>query len=82
MVPVRQGGDQDALEIRENILERLAMFGSVVRQRVANVTRCDPRQDRVTLGATQVGGDPLHQRVAVALEFGRIHTGWSLVVGG
>src|SRR5439155_15539453 len=73
MVPVRQGGDQYALEVLENILERLAMFGSVVRQRVANVARRDARQDRITLGPTQVGGDPLHQRVAVAPKLSRIH---------
>ena len=70
---MRQGGDQDALEVLENILERLAKFGSVVRQRVANVARRDAWQNRITLGATQVGGDPLHQRVAVAPELSGIH---------
>ena len=73
MVPVRQRGDEHALEVVEDALERLAAFGRAVGQRAAHLTGRDARQDRVPLGATQVLGDPFHQRVAVSPELRGVH---------
>ena len=77
MVPVRERGHEDALEVVEDRFERLATFRRTIRQRVANVTGRDARQDRITLGVAQVLGDPLHQGVAMAPELRRVHYLWA-----
>ena len=52
--------------------KRFAPFGPMLGERAAHVARCDARQNGVTLGSTEVGRNPLHERVPVAPEFGRV----------
>jgi hypothetical protein len=68
MVPVGQRGHQNAFEVPEDPIERFTGFGSGVGQRVANLARCDARQDGVGLGVAKVLGDPFYERMAVAPE--------------
>jgi hypothetical protein len=46
MIPVRQGGDEDLLEIVENRRERLAALGSIDRQSRRHFARCNAREHR------------------------------------
>ena len=73
MVPVGERGHEDPLEVGEDGLERLAVFRGLARQRATDVAGRDARQHRVALGAREVFGDPVDQRVAVPPEFGWIH---------
>ncbi len=67
-----QRREEDALEVGEDVFEGLAFFRCPLGKRVAHVTWRDVRQDRVTPGPAQILRNPLHERIPVAPEFGRI----------
>src|SRR6185503_1254812 len=84
VIPVRQRGNEDAFEVRKDLIEAFAGFGSALRQGATHLAWRDARQDGVPLGATQIVGDPLHEGVPVAAELGGVHlvSSWWFVVGG
>jgi hypothetical protein len=73
MVPVRQAGDDDALEVREDVVERFAMLRRARGQRASHVARRHARQDRIAFGLGEVIGEPVDDAVAFAAEGLRIH---------
>src|SRR4029450_13118586 len=73
MVPVRQRWNENAFEVRKDLVEAFAGFGAALRQRATHLAWRDARQNGVPLRSTQIGSDPLHERVPVAPEFGGVH---------
>ncbi|HEX6465233.1 MAG TPA: hypothetical protein VFZ98_12300, partial [Vicinamibacterales bacterium] len=61
------------LEIREDCVERLSMLGSGLRQRSANITGFDARQNRIAVGMFEVVGDPVSRPVSLLAEIGRLY---------
>ena len=73
VVPVGQRRDEHPLEVREDGVERLAMFGGFSGQRPADVAGRHAGQNRVALRPREVFSDPVDERVAVPPEVGGIH---------
>ena len=71
MVPVRQAGNEDALEVGEDALERFALLGRAVGQRAANLSRAYPREDRISRRIVEVVGDPVGEEAGVISEVGQ-----------
>ena len=69
---MRQRGNEDAFEVRKDLVKAFALFGPMLGERAAHLARCDARQHRIPLRSTEVGRNPLHERVPVAPEFGRV----------
>ena len=64
MVPVRDAGDEDPLEVGEDALERLALLGRLRRQRVADLAGLDARKHRIARRIVEVVGDPVGEEWA------------------
>src|SRR4029434_9220466 len=52
MVPVRQRWNENAFEVRKDLVEAFAGFGAVLRQRATHLTWHDARQNGVPLRST------------------------------
>jgi hypothetical protein len=70
---VGQRRDENAFEVVEDCVERFAGFGRCVRERIADVTRCNAGQNGIALGVRKVVSNPLDQGVAVPAEFFGLH---------
>ena len=73
VVPVGQAGDDDTLDVGQHRVERFTRLRRGRRQRLADLARPDPGQDRVALDVLQVSGDPLDQLVSSLAELGGVH---------
>ena len=82
MVPVRHGGHDQPLEIGQDGLHGLALFGAVGGQRVGQLARLDRRQHGVPLGVGQKVGDPVDGLVAMSAELFRCHISGRYGAGG
>jgi hypothetical protein len=65
---VRHAGDDDALEVGEDVGERLAARRRRRRELGAHVAGRHPREHRIALGLREVAGDPVDERVGVVPE--------------
>ena len=65
MVPMREAGYEDALEVGHDRVERLAALGRVVGERLADVARLHARENGIALAVFEVVGNRkiLHGRV-------------------
>ena len=68
MIPVRQAWYDDAFEVREYRVERLALLGGSIRKRCANITGLDAGQNGVAVRMFEVVGDPVRCAVGVDLR--------------
>ena len=82
VIPVGEGGNEHALEVGEDGLERLAVLRRVTGQCGHDVARRHAWEHRVALGVGKVVGDPLDQRVAVPTELGWIHVNFQVSWAG
>ncbi len=69
VVPVGDGGHDEAVEIGQDGLHGLACFGAVGRQRVGELAGLDGRKHGIALGVSEIIGDPIDRLIAVAAEF-------------
>ena len=69
MIPVRNAGQDEAVYIGENGLQRLAVFGRALGQSRRDIARRDPRQDRPVADLLQIGRNPGRRLRQRALEF-------------
>ena len=74
MVPMRAGGNDEALEIGEDLLHGLALLGSGGRQRVSQFARFDAREDGKEFHHFEEVGYPVDGLVAMYAEFFGGHT--------
>jgi hypothetical protein len=65
---VRDGGEDQALEVGQRLRERLGGRGRPRREGDAQLTGPDPREYRKGLRVGQVAGDPVDQPVPFAPE--------------
>ena len=72
MVPVRDAGEDDPLEVREDRVERFARLGRRWRKGVADVAGLTARAPD-SVRAREVVGDPVGDPVRLAAERLRIH---------
>jgi hypothetical protein len=62
-------GQNDALDIGEDPVERFALLRRVLRQLRTNLSRLHARENREAFDPGIVVRDPVHDRVALAAEF-------------
>ena len=67
-LPVGQAGQEDVVEIAEDVRERLRLLGRRGGQTRANLPRLDLREHRQLADALEVRGDPLERRRTVLAE--------------
>ena len=67
-LPVRQPGQEDVVEVAQQVRERLAVLGRVLRQPRADLARLDLRQHGQLPDPLEVALDPLQRREAVPRE--------------
>jgi hypothetical protein len=68
MVPVREAGDEDPLEVGEDPLERLALLRRSRRQRRADVAGADAGEDRIARRIVEVIRDPVGETMRLLTE--------------
>ena len=73
VVPVGDAGQDDPLEVAEDLVERDAGRGRGRRQRAAHRARRTAGEDRIALGVVQVAGYPVDEGVAVPAERLGVH---------
>ena len=69
MVPVRDAGHDQALEIGEDGFHRFAALRPGGGQGIGQFPRLEWRKHGITLGASKVIGDPIDRAVAMAAKF-------------
>ena len=73
MVPVRQAGNEDAINVRENRAERFRIFWSGCRECSGDLSRRDTREDGQCVDALEIVSDPVDELVTVLPERARVH---------
>ncbi len=68
MVPVRQAGDDQLVEVTQHRLERLTLLGRRVRQSRANVAGRDARRDGQVGHSLQVRVRPVRREIEIVAE--------------
>src|SRR5439155_23106404 len=66
MVPVRDAGQEDAVEVVEDVRERLPTLGRLVGKRRLDVARLDPCEHGQLADPLEIAGGPLEGRRPVA----------------
>src|SRR5581483_4967614 len=79
MLPVRNPGEQDVVEIPQDVLERLRLSWSGTRQPVADGPRLHLRQYRLLRNLLQIARGPVERRRAVTAQVGQARTANSYV---
>jgi hypothetical protein len=65
VIPLREPGDEDAVEVFEYSLHRLAALRCARGKRRANLTGRDLSEDRAVVQSTgEIVGDPVHELMA------------------
>ena len=68
-LPVGDAGKDEALDVAENLVERLALLRRMLREPRADLAGLNAREHREAFDAGIVIGNPVHDRVALAAEF-------------
>jgi hypothetical protein len=76
MVPVRDAGNDDTLEVVEQGVEVLALLGHRGRHRGRDLARADLRQHGEVARALEVTHDPRGRAFQRLGEFAFVHNGW------
>src|SRR6266542_3149741 len=75
MLPMREPGHDDALEVVDHVIEWLWIFRRNGRKRVAHGARLDLRHDRPLFHRLAVVGNPIDEAVAVSPELVGVQSG-------
>ena len=68
MIPVGDAGQDDPLEVREDRVELFALLRGVCRERAANLTGANAREDRKQFRVVEVIGDPVGDAVGLSAK--------------